>query len=58
MIDHGGTARSRALGGAVTAMGGDLSAAYVNPAGLGLYRTSEVLFSPSFNFNSTKTDYL
>ena len=58
MIDHGGTARSRALGGAVTAMGGDLSAAYVNPAGLGLYRTNEVLFSPSFNFNSTKTDYL
>ena len=58
MTDHGGTARARAIGGAVTALGGDLSAAYVNPAGLGLYRTNEVVFNPTFNFNSTKSDYL
>jgi len=51
-------ASGRAIGGAVTALGGDLSAAYVNPAGLGLYRTSELIFTPSFHFNSTKADYL
>ncbi|MFZ9263189.1 MAG: OmpP1/FadL family transporter [Chitinophagaceae bacterium] len=58
MTDHGGTARSRAIGGAVSALGGDLSAAYVNPAGLGLYRTSEVVFTPSFHFNNNKANYL
>jgi hypothetical protein len=58
MTDHGGTARSKAIGGAVTALGGDLSAAYTNPAGLGLYRTSELVFTPSFHFNSNKADYL
>ena len=58
MIEHGGTARSKAIGGAVTALGGDLSAAYINPAGLGLYRTSELIFNPSFNFNFNKIDYL
>jgi hypothetical protein len=58
MTDHGGTARSRAIGGAVTALGGDLSAAYVNPAGLGLYKTGELTFSPSIFLNRSKTDYL
>lgn len=58
MTDHGGTARSRAIGGAVTALGGDLSAAYVNPAGLGLYKTGELTFSPSLFLNRSKTDYL
>ncbi len=58
MTDHGGTARSKAIGGAVGALGGDLSAAYVNPAGLGLYRTSELVFTPSFHFNNNKSTYL
>lgn len=30
-----GTARQQAVGGAMASLGGDLSAAYVNPAGLG-----------------------
>lgn len=38
-----GTARYVGFGGAMTAIGGDPSAARVNPAGLGLYRRMEVL---------------
>ena len=37
-----GTARYVAMGGAMTAIGGDPSAALDNPAGLGLYRRSEI----------------
>ncbi|MBO7458297.1 MAG: hypothetical protein J6T80_03480 [Paludibacteraceae bacterium] len=37
-----GTARYIGMGGAMTAIGGDPSAALYNPAGLGLYRRSEV----------------
>lgn len=37
-----GTARYVGMGGAMTAIGGDPSAAIVNPAGLGLYRRSEI----------------
>ena len=38
-----GTARYVAMGGAMTAIGGDPSAALDNPAGLGLYRRSEIM---------------
>lgn len=37
-----GTARYVGMGGAMTAIGGDPSAALDNPAGLGLYRRSEI----------------
>ena len=37
-----GTARYVGMGGAMTAIGGDPSAAIDNPAGLGLYRRSEI----------------
>ncbi len=37
-----GTARYLGMGGAMTAIGGDPSAALHNPAGLGLYRRSEI----------------
>ena len=37
-----GTARYVGMGGAMTAIGGDPSAVQVNPAGLGLYRRSEI----------------
>lgn len=40
-----GTARSMAMGGATGAMGGDLTAVCINPAGLGLYRGPEFTFS-------------
>ena len=36
-----GSARSMAIGGAMGSLGGDINALYVNPAGLGLYKTRE-----------------
>lgn len=53
-----GTAREQAIGGAMGSLGGDITANYVNPAGLGFYKTSEVLISPGWSFNSAKTGYL
>ncbi|MFN5422238.1 MAG: OmpP1/FadL family transporter [bacterium] len=58
MMGHGGTARARAIGGALTSLGGDFSSVAVNPAGLALFKTSELVFTPSFSFNNTKTNYL
>lgn len=52
-----GTARNLAIGGAMGSLGGDLNALYVNPAGLGLYKTSELVLSPGFMFNNNKADY-
>jgi hypothetical protein len=53
-----GTARSMAIGGALTGLGGDLSSAYVNPAGLALFKTNELVLSPGYTFNNNKSNYL
>lgn len=55
---QGGTARSLAVGGAVGSLGGDISALYVNPAGLGFYRTNEFVFSPQFAFNKNASNFI
>lgn len=49
-----GTARSTAMAGAFTSLGADLSSMSINPAGLGMYRSSEVGLSLAMNFNSSK----
>ena len=46
--DYSGTARSVAVGGAFSALGADMSAISVNPAGLGEYRFGEFVFSMGF----------
>ncbi|MEO8733241.1 MAG: hypothetical protein ABI373_02810 [Flavobacteriales bacterium] len=56
-ITPGGTARSWALGGAFGAVGGDASSASTNPAGFGLYNTSEISFTPQFEVNGAKDTY-
>ncbi len=53
-----GTARSIGLGGAIGAVGGDFSSLSVNPAGIGLYRASEMTFSPALYWNKTTSDFL
>lgn len=53
-----GTARYAAQGGAIGALGGDLSALQVNPAGLGFYRTSEFSVSPSFYWVNTTSGFM
>lgn len=52
-----GTARQQAIGGAMASLGGDLSAAYVNPAGLGFYRTGDLVISPGFHQLRNKATY-
>src|SRR5881628_820680 len=52
-----GTARNMAIGGAMGSLGGDLNALYVNPAGLALYKTKEVVLTPGFMFNINKANF-
>jgi hypothetical protein len=55
---QGGTARQQAIGGAMGSLGGDISAAFVNPAGLGFYKTGDFVFTPGYNFLNNKSTYL
>lgn len=53
-----GTARFQGFAGAGSALGGDISASVVNPAGLGFYTKSEFSFSGALGFASNQSDYL
>jgi len=57
-IYNGGTSRYVGMGGAFGAIGGDLSTAYSNPAGIGVFRTSQFTFTPNLVFNSTSANFL
>ena len=53
-----GTGRSMAMGNAMGALGGDITAVCVNPAGLGLYRKGEFTFSTGLQHNlSLSSDF-
>ncbi len=52
------SARSLGMGGAFTSLGGDVSAALYNPAGLGVYRKSELMFTPAISLTNTSASYL
>ncbi|MBS1921700.1 MAG: aromatic hydrocarbon degradation protein [Bacteroidetes bacterium] len=54
---QGGTAREKAIGGAMGSLGGDLSATFVNPAGLGFYKTGDFVLTPAFNLLNNKAAY-
>lgn len=54
--DLRGTARFMSMGGAFTALGGDLTTLGQNPAGIGVYRSSEVGATLDINFQSVKAD--
>ena len=47
-----GTARSMAMAGAFTSLGGDISSMGINPAGLGMYRSNDVSVTPMLSFTS------
>jgi hypothetical protein len=51
------TARILAVGGADGSLGGDISSTFINPAGLGQYRTSEFVMTPGFFLNSNTNNY-
>ncbi|WP_343704010.1 hypothetical protein [Chitinophaga sp.] len=57
-LTTGGTARTQAIGGAAGSLGGDITASHVNPAGIGFFKTSEVVFTPGFYFRSNSASYL
>ncbi|MFT2010340.1 OmpP1/FadL family transporter [Pontibacter sp. 13R65] len=44
-----GSARIQGIGGAQSALGADISSMFVNPAGLGMFRRSEITISPGFS---------
>lgn len=52
-----GTARSMGFGNALGSVGADFSTLSVNPAGLGVYRSSELTFTPSLRINAANTNY-
>jgi hypothetical protein len=46
------------MGGAFTALGGDLTSLAYNPAGVGVYRSDEFTLTPNMQFSSTNSTYL
>ena len=54
--DLNGTARYVGMGGAMSALGGDISVIGTNPAGIGIFRSND--FSVSFGVNNTATESL
>jgi len=57
-VFYTGTARSAAMGNAMTAVGGDFGALSINPAGSAIYPFSEVVFTPALHSTITESDYL
>lgn len=56
-IVPGGSARSWGLAGAIGAVGADPGAASVNPAGMGLYNTSEISLTSVLELRTTKSTF-
>ena len=52
-----GTARSAGFGNALGSVGGDFGCMSVNPAGIGVYRASEISVSPSLKMNGASSQY-
>lgn len=52
-----GTARNQSIGGAGGSLGGDISSNFINPAGIGFYKTNELVLSPGYSFYSNKTAF-
>jgi hypothetical protein len=52
-----GTARNQAIGGAAGSLGGDITSLFVNPAGLGFYKTNEFVFTPGLSLLNGSSNY-
>ncbi len=51
-----GTARSAAMAGAMTSLGADASSMSINPAGMGMYRSNEIVFTPMMTFSRANSN--
>jgi hypothetical protein len=49
-----GTSRSLSMGGAFTSLGADLSSMNINPAGLGMYRSSDIGITQGLSITGTR----
>ncbi|HXC03544.1 MAG TPA: hypothetical protein VNZ86_02260 [Bacteroidia bacterium] len=56
-LGFGGTARSSSMAGSFGSLGGDFSTLSSNPAGIGLYRSSEFTITPGLFYQSTTSTY-
>lgn len=56
--DLTGTARFVGMGGAMSALGGDMSVMSVNPAGIGIYRSNDLAVTASVNTIESKATFL
>lgn len=56
--DLRGSARFMSMGGAFTALGGDISTLNQNPAGIGVFRSSDISVTLDINAMNTKTNAL
>lgn len=52
-----GTAKFSSMAGAMGALGADFSAMTINPAGLAIYRTNQISFSPVWSKSKVKSKY-
>lgn len=52
-----GTARSAAVGNALSALGGDAVCANINPAGLAIFRSSEFTITPMYSLNRNNAEF-
>lgn len=55
--DLNGTARFVGMGGAMGALGGDISTMGTNPAGIGIYRSNDLMTSFGFSAYGTESKY-
>ncbi|MGB0881589.1 MAG: OmpP1/FadL family transporter [Vicingaceae bacterium] len=55
-VEHYGDARFSAMGGSFGALGANLSALSTNPGGLGVYKSSDFSFTPSFHYNYSESN--
>ena len=53
--DLNGTARFVGMGGAMGALGGDISTIGTNPAGIGIYRSNDAMFTLGFSSIGTES---
>ncbi len=56
-ITQTGTARNQAIGGAMGSLGGDATAALVNPAGLAFFKTSDFIITPGLQFGKQRNSF-
>jgi len=56
-ITFGGTARFSAMAGSMGALGGDFSTLSFNPAGIGIYKKTELMISPAIFYQKTTSTF-